>query len=99
MKLCGHHLLCTLALLFLPVASYCEDGRTIAVKGAIGQGTNRQFALADAYRNAISQALGTYVVTSRKWDGETLDKKIFDNSDAIVIKHRVVDEGEIGGRY
>lgn len=76
-----------------------ENGGVVVVYDIVGKGVSRQFALADAFRNAISQALGTYVVTSRTWDGETLDKKIFDNSDAVVSKHWIVDESESDGMW
>lgn len=90
---------CVVALALLPILALAEEDRSIAIHGVEGHGKSRQLALADAFRNAIGQALGTYVVTSRQWDGEALDKKIFDNSDAVVKTHRVVDEKESGGRW
>lgn len=90
---------CVVALALLPISALAEEDRSIAIHGVEGYGKSRQLALADAFRNAIGQALGTYVVTSRQWDGEALDKKIFDNSDAVVKTHRVVDEKESGGRW
>lgn len=86
--------LCVLSVLVLCHPVLGGESGAITIKNIQGRGANRQLALADAFRNAISQALGTYVVTSRKWDGETLDKKIFDNSDAVVKTYRVVDESE-----
>lgn len=91
--------LCAVALLAAPFVSFCGQSQTISVNGVEGRGKDRTLALSDAFRNAISQALGTYVVTSRNWDGETLDKKIFDNSDAVVSKYKIVGEKEAGGRH
>lgn len=88
------------ALPFLfSVSVLAEENKSIVIRGIEGHGRSRQLALADAFRNAIGQALGTYVVTSRQWDGETLDKKIFDNSDAVVKSHQVVAEKESDGRW
>lgn len=81
------------------ISALAEENKSITISGIEGDGTSRQLALADAFRNAIAQAIGTYVVTSRQWDGETLDKKIFDNSDAVVKSHRVVNAKESGGRW
>ena len=81
------------------LTSYCADGKVITIKGVEGHGKTRQLALVDAFREAISQTLGSYVVSSRQWDGETLDKKIFDNSDAVVKSHKVVDETEVNGQW
>ena len=93
-------LLCyVLLVLMFPFSALGEEGGIIVVRDIVGKGASRHAALVDAFRNAISQALGTYVVTSRTWDGETLDKKIFDNSDAVVKTHKIVDEGETRGKW
>lgn len=84
----------TIAL--LPAVSFSDNVSVVKVRNVEGFGASHQLALADAFRNAISQALGTYVVTSRRWDGETLDKKIFENSDAVVTKYEITAEKEIG---
>ena len=99
MNLCCSVLACVVVPFLLSFSALAEESKSIAIRDVVGHGTSRQLALADAFRNAIGQALGTYVVTSRQWDGETLDKKIFDNSDAVVKSHRVVDEKESGGRW
>lgn len=90
---------CVALSILFSVSVLAEEDRSIVIRGIEGHGTSRQLALADAFRNAIGQALGTYVVTSRQWDGETLDKKIFDNSDAVVKSHQVVAEKESDGRW
>lgn len=90
---------CVALTILFSVSVLAEENRSIVIRGIEGHGTSRQLALADAFRNAIGQALGTYVVTSRQWDGETLDKKIFDNSDAVVKSHQVVAEKESNGRW
>lgn len=93
-------LLCyVLLVLMFPFSALGEEGGIIVVRDIVGKGASRHAALVDAFRNAISQALGTYVVTSRTWDGGTLDKKIYDNSDAVVNKHWVVDEREADGKW
>ena len=90
---------CVALPLLFSASVLAEENKSIVIRGIEGHGTSRQLALADAFRNAIGQALGTYVVTSRQWDGETLDKKIFDNSDAVVKSHQVVAEKESNGRW
>lgn len=92
-------LACAVVPFLFSFSTSAGEDRSITIRGIEGHGASRQLALADAFRNAIGQALGTYVVTSRQWNGETLDKKIFDNSDAVVKSHRVVDEKESGGRW
>ena len=98
-KICLVLIWCVVVSSLLPFLAFGEGPESITIRNIVGRGASRQLALADAFRNAISQALGTYVVTSRTWDGETLDKKIFDNSDAVVKTHKIVDEGETRGKW
>lgn len=98
-KICLGLIRCVVVSSVLPFLAFGEGPKSITIRNIVGRGASRQLALTDAFRNAISQALGTYVVTSRTWDGETLDKKIFDNSDAVVKTHKIVDEGETRGKW
>lgn len=77
-------------------ASVADGGDSIFVKEIEGRGKDHQAALADAFQNAIRKALGTYVVTHATTDGETLDEKIYLNSDAVVKNYKVVgrEDGE-----
>lgn len=76
--------------------SVADGGDAIFVKEIEGRGKDHQAALADAFQNAIRKALGTYVVTHSTTDGETLDEKIYLNSDAVVKSYKVVgrEDGE-----
>ena len=91
---------CAVAAFGLASVAFCDEAKVIVVKDAEGRGKSRQLALTDAFRAAISKALGSYVVSMRKLEGETLDKKIFDNSDAVVKSHKVVyDKEELPGKW
>lgn len=80
-------------------AAYCDEGKAIVIRGVEGRGKTRQLALTDAFRSAISKALGSYIVTQKTLDGETLDTKIFDNSDAVIKTHKVVKQEDKDGKW
>lgn len=87
-----HFLKAAIAAIALATAipASADGGESIFVKEVEGRGKDHQTALADAFQNAIRKALGTYVVTHSTTDGETLDEKIYLNSDAVVKDYKIV---------
>lgn len=87
-----HFLKAAMAAIVLATAipASADGGESIFVKEVEGRGKDHQTALADAFQNAIRKALGTYVVTHSTTDGETLDEKIYLNSDAVVKDYKII---------
>ncbi len=88
----------SITLLFLPYSLFSDGIGAIAVHGVEGRGKDEQTALNNAFRNAIRKAIGSYVVSSTATDGETVDKKVFDNCDAVVSKYEIVEREEQDGK-
>ena len=68
----------------------------ITVKDVEGVGETQQKALVYAFQNAIRKALGSYVISSAQYDGESYDEQIFINADAVVKHYDVVEVREDG---
>ena len=62
-----------------------------------GSGINEQRALEAAFRNAVRQAVGVYVITRSTLKDSDFKEEIYVNSDAVISSHRVlkqtVDDG------
>ena len=81
--------------MFATATAFSEE-HSITVQ-ATGQGINKTEALEDALRNAVREAVGTYVVTQTKLTAEDFDEDIYINADAVITKHREIRTSEKAG--